>query len=88
MGLESKITTKGQTTIPAQVRDYLKLGAGDRIGYELVDGKVLLVAKNRSALDFAGALHAPGREPVSIEAMNAAIGESAGERFGRSRDRD
>jgi antitoxin PrlF len=45
MGVESKITTKGQTTIPIEVREYLKVGAGDRIGYEFVDGKVVLVPK-------------------------------------------
>ncbi len=59
MGVESKITTKGQTTIPIEVREYLKVGAGDRIGYEFVDGKVVLVPKNRSALDFAGVLFEP-----------------------------
>lgn len=88
MGIESKVTTKGQTTIPAEVREYLKISAGDRIGYEFVDGKVVLVAKNRSALDFAGALHVPDRDPVSIEAMNEALDEGLAERFERSRDRD
>ncbi|MEM5474572.1 type II toxin-antitoxin system PrlF family antitoxin [Hoeflea sp. AS60] len=82
------MTTKGQTTIPAEVREYLKISAGDRIGYEFVDGKVVLVAKNRSALDFAGALHVPDRDPVSIEAMNEALDEGLAERFERSRDRD
>jgi antitoxin PrlF len=80
MGVESKITTKGQTTIPIEVREYLKVGAGDRIGYEFVDGKVVLVPKNRSALDFAGVLFEPDREPVSVEAMNEAIGESVSDR--------
>lgn len=88
MGAESKITSKGQTTIPLEVREYLKVGAGDRIGYEFVDGKVVLVPKNRSALEFAGALFEPGRKPVSVEDMNAAIGEAVSERYGRSHDRD
>ena len=88
MGVESKITTKGQTTIPIEVREYLKIGAGDRIGYEFVDGKVILVPKNRSALDYAGALFAPEREPVSVEAMNETIGDAISERYGRSHGRD
>ena len=88
MGVESKITTKGQTTIPAEVREYLKIGPGDRLGYEFVDGKVMLVPKNKSALEFAGALHVSGREPVSIESMNEALDEGIAERFGRARDRD
>ncbi|WP_340160299.1 type II toxin-antitoxin system PrlF family antitoxin [uncultured Hoeflea sp.] len=88
MGIESKLTTKGQTTIPQEVREFLKVGAGDRLGYEFVDGKVVLVPKNRSALDFAGVLHAPERKPVSVEAMNEALDEAVLERFERSRDRD
>ncbi|EDQ34376.1 Regulator of stationary/sporulation gene expression [Hoeflea phototrophica DFL-43] len=88
MGVESKITAKGQTTIPMEVREYLKVGVGDRIGYEFVDGKVVLVPKNRSALDFAGALFEPNREPVSIEAMNEAVGEAVSDRYERSYDRD
>jgi len=88
MGIESKVTTKGQTTIPAEVREYLKIGAGDRLGYEFVDGKVLLVPKNKSALEFAGVLHVSGRNPVSVEAMNEALDEGIAERFERSRDRD
>ncbi len=88
MGIESKLTTKGQTTIPLEVREFLKVGAGDRLGYEFVDGKVMLVPKNRSALEFAGALHVPNRAPVSVESMNEALDEGIAERFGRARDRD
>lgn len=88
MGVESKITAKGQTTIPMEVREYLKVGVGDRIGYEFIDGKVVLVPKNRSALDFAGVLFEPKREPVSVEAMNEAIGEAVSERYERPHDRD
>lgn len=87
MGIESKVTSKGQTTIPIEVREYLKIEAGDRIGYQFVDGKVVLVPKNRSALDFAGALHVPERAPVSVETMNEALDEVVSERFERSRDR-
>jgi len=88
MGIESKLTTKGQTTIPLEVREFLKVGAGDRLGYEFVDGKVVLVPKNRSALDFAGVLHEPDRKPVPVESMNEALDEAVSERFERSRDRD
>lgn len=88
MGAESKITAKGQTTIPVEVREFLRLEAGDRIGYEIVDGKVTIVPKNRSALEFAGVLHAPDRAPVSVKDMNRAIGSSISQRHGRSRDRD
>jgi len=35
MRLHSRITTRGRTTIPVEVRHYLKIGAGDRLGYNL-----------------------------------------------------
>ncbi|SOE16301.1 AbrB family looped-hinge helix DNA binding protein [Hoeflea halophila] len=88
MAIESKLTTKGQTTIPQEVREFLKVGAGDRLGYEFVDGKVVLVPKNRSALDFAGVLHEPDRKPVSVETMNEALDEAVSERVELSRDRN
>lgn len=87
MGIESKLTSKCQTTIPAEVREFLKIGAGDRIGYEFVDGKVVLVPKNRSALDLAGILYDPKRKPVSIEEMNEAIGDAMTQEYERSIDR-
>ncbi|MBC7281797.1 AbrB/MazE/SpoVT family DNA-binding domain-containing protein [Hoeflea sp.] len=61
MRLHSRITTRGRTTIPAEVRQYLKIGPGDRLGYELVDGKVVLVPGKKSTLDFAGARCGFGR---------------------------
>ncbi len=38
----SKISIKGQTTIPAPVREALGLRSGDLIQYSLEDGKVML----------------------------------------------
>ena len=38
----SKILVKGQTTIPAPVREALRLRSGDFIQYSLEDGKVML----------------------------------------------
>jgi AbrB family looped-hinge helix DNA binding protein len=87
MGIESKITSKGQTTIPLEVRDYLHLGVGDRIRYEFENGKVVIVPKNRSALELAGILYDPNRRPVSVEEMEEAIGDGIVEDYERSLDR-
>jgi|GEM_PF-5881487 len=46
----------------------------------------MLVSSKKSALDFAGVLHQPGRDPVSVAAMDAAIHEGIAERYERSRD--
>ena len=88
MRLHSRITTKGRTTIPIEVRHYLNIGAGDRLGYELVDGKVMLVPGKKSAVDFAGSLHQPGRASVTVEGMDAGIREGIAERYERSHNRN
>lgn len=79
MTAHSKITAKGQTTIPVAVRKALKLKAGDRIDYIIRDGKVELIARNRRAVDLAGILYDPKRKPVSIEEMDEAIGDAVAE---------
>lgn len=40
--LLSRITSKGQATIPAPVRKALRLAAGDRVAFEVARGKVTL----------------------------------------------
>jgi AbrB family looped-hinge helix DNA binding protein len=40
--LLSRLTSKGQATIPAQVRRALRLGTGDRVVFELAEGKATL----------------------------------------------
>jgi antitoxin PrlF len=38
----SRLTSKGQTTIPRQVREALSLQTGDSIVYEVADGAVVI----------------------------------------------
>ena len=38
----SKISAKGQTTIPAKIRNKLELGIGDTVVYEIKDEGVLV----------------------------------------------
>lgn len=39
----STITSKGQATIPADVRKELHLLPGDKVGFDIVDHKVILI---------------------------------------------
>ena len=75
---DAKLTSKGQITIPKEVRDYLKLRAGDSIRFDLQpNGRVVLRSRNVRLMDLCGALKRPGQKPVSIEEMNRAIAEAA-----------
>jgi len=38
----SKISVKGQSTIPGEIRKFLGLKAGDTIGFEIVDNRVVI----------------------------------------------
>ena len=40
--LLSRLTSKGQATIPVEVRRALRLAAGDSVAFELANGKVTL----------------------------------------------
>lgn len=43
MGTITKLTTKHQTTIPAEVRRALDLKAGDRVAFIIEEGKVSIL---------------------------------------------
>src|SRR6184192_70977 len=48
---EGKITSKGQTTIPKEIRQKLNLKAGDKISWSLEGERVVFRAKNKSITD-------------------------------------
>lgn len=76
----AKITSKGQVTIPRTIREHLHVTEGDRIDFRVDEnGEVRLASVARSARDLFGILHRPGRKPVSVEEMNAAIAEGRAE---------
>jgi len=80
----STLTSKGQITIPKEVRDRLGLKEGDRLVFRFDDqGNLLARPEARSPLGrLSGLLHHLARErPVTIEEMNEGIKRSAVERF-------
>lgn len=71
MGTDATLTSKGQTTIPKQIRDGLGMKTGDRITFTLMpDGIVLMRVKNKSVLNLAGSLHKKGRKPLPIDQLS------------------
>ena len=72
------LTSKGQITIPVQVRTELGVDAGDRIEFVRVGkGEFNIIAATRSVRELSGMLYRKGRKPVSIDEMNAAIAKGA-----------
>jgi antitoxin PrlF len=71
MTADATLTSKGQTTIPKEIRESLGIKPGDRMTFTLMpDGTVVMRVKNGSMMRLAGALHKKGRKPVSIEKMS------------------
>jgi AbrB family looped-hinge helix DNA binding protein len=54
---EATMTSKGQITIPAEIRRALGLAAGERVVFtQLDDGTTIMRAKTRSLLELKGLL--------------------------------
>ncbi|VVO73995.1 hypothetical protein PS838_01447 [Pseudomonas fluorescens] len=67
------LTSKGQVTIPVQIRAALGLKAGDRIEFvELERGKFAIMPSNQPVQSLKGMIRKP-INPVSIEDMSTAI---------------
>jgi antitoxin PrlF len=76
------LTTKGQITIPAEVRKEMGLSTGDRVYFILnkETGRFEVTRKTGSLLDLAGYFKHEG-PPVTIEEMNEAIADAAVARY-------
>ena len=71
MTTAATLTSKGQTTIPKEIRGSLGMKAGDRMTFTLMpDGTVVMRVKNKSITQLAGLLHKKGRKPVPIEQLS------------------
>lgn len=68
------LTSKGQVTIPKEVRDKLDLEAGDQLDFVVSDdGSVRLRKRALRVDDVFGAFAHRGKEALSVEDMDRAI---------------
>ena len=81
------MTSKGQITVPKDVRLKLGLKPGDRVRFLVEsDGRVRLLPAKRDIGELVGILPKPKRA-LTIEEMDAAIARAVAEKFARH-DRD
>lgn len=64
--ITSKITKRGQTTLPRQIRNALQVEAGQSLVYEVTEDGVIIRAHPGVMASF-GALKSKNRQPVSYE---------------------
>jgi antitoxin PrlF len=80
------LTTKGQVTIPKEVRRHLGVDTGDRLSFVVQeDGTVVVKPITRHVRELAGLLKRAGRQPVSINEMEEGIARRMRAKFGRRR---
>jgi antitoxin PrlF len=56
----SKLTSRGQTTIPKSIREYLGLESGDRVLFVLKEDEVVLQPVRNTLLDLKGSVDPRG----------------------------
>jgi antitoxin PrlF len=70
----STLTSKGQVTVPKEIRDGLKLKTGQTLEFRLTgDGQVLVSPRTRTATALKGIVKARPGQHVSIQQMNETI---------------
>lgn len=79
----STLTSKGQTTIPKRVREFLRVESGDRLEFIIErEGRVVLRAASADITALDGLLDRSDRPPVSADAMDETVGAAVNESFG------
>jgi antitoxin PrlF len=80
------LTTKGQITIPKEVRDHLGVETRDRLSFVMQeDGTVIVKPITRHVRELGGFLRRPGQRPVSGDEMDDAIARHVRTKFGSRR---
>ena len=85
---ESRITSKGQTTIPVEVREHLRVGPGDTIQFVLIDGQYEIIPRNRPAASLFGRLQEYAIPNTSLKDYRDAVGEYFSDRKKDRGDKD
>jgi len=83
----AKVTSKGQVTIPSEVRKMLNIEEGDSLLFDSSskDGATMRVIKSRSLTDFRGVLRSKKRWPGKEKARKI-VGHYLGRQNQRTKD--
>ena len=80
------VTSKGQITLPKEVRDHLHLAEGDRVEFVIQpQGDVQIQPLKGSVQKLFGMLHRPGMPTTSLEEMDRGLIEALAEDDARIR---
>lgn len=75
---KATITSKGQVTIPKDIRDILRIGPGDQVDFIVGDeGEVLISPRTCDFRSLKGFFYKKGRKAATLEDMEKAIKKGA-----------
>lgn len=81
------MSSKGQVTLPKELRERLGLKAGDELVFSIIGRDVLITPKSIDFNDLAGFLGAPPNGPATLDQIDNAVmkagGKAAAESIGR-----
>lgn len=78
------VSSKGQVTLPKEIRDILHLNEGDRVEFIVQpDGVIELLARTRDLMSLQGMLACPALAEAQ-GALDGDIGQAVSEEFDRS----
>ena len=75
--MKSRVTSKGQTTLPKDVRQSLQIETGDILRYVITGKDEVLIRKARPATALSGMLKRDAPASVSLDDMEHAIRKGA-----------
>lgn len=81
----STVTSRGQTTVPKEIRDFFGIVEGTELLWIVRNGVALVEPRAGRLADSAGILGNPLGRTVSVEEMNQAVLDEAADRYGRSK---
>ena len=70
--ITSRLTSKGQTTIPVTVREALGLRPHDRLAYELGDGEVMIQPVRGTIFDHGSTVR-PKKRPENFRSARKSV---------------
>ena len=78
----SRVTSKGQTTIPKDIRERLGIKTGDRVAFLLRDDGVLLRPVKGTLLDLRGSIK-PRKHPEDLDEVRQVAKEELAKKVAR-----
>ncbi|WP_075291320.1 AbrB/MazE/SpoVT family DNA-binding domain-containing protein [Pararhizobium arenae] len=75
---ELTLSSKGQVTIPKEMREALNLRPGDQLIYSFIDGEVVVTPKNLDFNELAGLLGTPPGGRASIDEIDGSVLNAGG----------